>query len=342
MANPTIIVADDDEMVRDTLSRQLTAKGYEVRSAADGAEAWELFQQLPSEILITDLDMPRITGHQLIAKVKYISPMTIVIVLTGHGTLESAMQLIDIGCEEYLLKPFEDINEIDLVLKRSIERHRLFLQSIVCKRVNMAKSKMIHDLTYELVEPTHTLLKSIDILIDLIKEGDDKVMLSFGMTIRKNVTNLCAVVGKLAVVVPSHDIARLQGGAGDEAVHQPAINTVERVGPIVGAALVDEFGVVGGGDAGTAGRVGDADAGRDAFGAGIGAEVMIEAAILLHDEDEVLDLLEARRRGGRRGVLRGGAAYNRQCHQDQGQQGKAGADSWGALHDTPSKPRRRR
>src|ERR1035438_5532811 len=70
------------------------------------------------------------------------------------------------------------------------------------------------------------------------------------------------VVGKLAIVVPTHDVARLRGGTGDEAVHQPAVDTVQRVNPVVGSALVDDFGVVGGGDAGTAGRVGGADAGR--------------------------------------------------------------------------------
>jgi hypothetical protein len=64
---------------------------------------------------------------------------------------------------------------------------------------------------------------------------------------------------------------------------------------------------------------------------------MIEAAILLHDEHEVLDLLEARRSGGRRGVLRGGAAHNQQCQQDEGQQGKAGAKNWSAVH-TRTKP----
>jgi CheY-like chemotaxis protein len=66
MANPTIRVADDDEMVGEVLSRQLTAKGYAVRSAADGVEAWELFQRQACEILLTDLDMPRMTGQRLL------------------------------------------------------------------------------------------------------------------------------------------------------------------------------------------------------------------------------------------------------------------------------------
>lgn len=198
MAKPTIIVADDDEMVREVLSRQLMGKGYDVRSAADGVEAWELFQREPGEILITDLDMPRMTGRQLIEKVKGHSPATIVIVLTGHGSLDSARQIIDIGCDEYLLKPVEDINEIDLVLKRSFERRRMLMRSVVFKRINMAKSKMIHDLTDDLVEPTHGLLGSIDTLIHLIKEGNEAEALTVAGSIKKNVADLSMVVGKLA------------------------------------------------------------------------------------------------------------------------------------------------
>jgi Response regulator containing CheY-like receiver, AAA-type ATPase, and DNA-binding domains len=198
MAKSTIIVADDDEMVREVLARQLMAKGYDVRSAADGAEAWEMFQKQPGEILMTDLDMPRMTGQELIAKVKQHSPAAIVIVMTGHGTLDSARKIIQLGCDEYLLKPVEDIDEVDLVLKRSLERRRMLMQSIVSKRVNMAKSKMIHDLSDDLVGPTHGLLNSIDTLIGLIKDGDSAKTLAVAEGIKKNVADLSMVVGKLA------------------------------------------------------------------------------------------------------------------------------------------------
>ncbi len=198
MPNPTIIVTDDDEMVREILSRQLMARGYDVRSAADGQEAWELFQKQPSEVLVSDLDMPRMTGQELIEKVKQHSPATIVIVLTGHGTLDSARQVIQMGCEDYLLKPIEDFDQIELVLKRSLEQRRLLMQAIVCKRINMAKSRMIYDLTDDLVEPTHTLLNSIDVLIGLINEGDNTKTLALAEDIKRNVAVLSMVVGKLA------------------------------------------------------------------------------------------------------------------------------------------------
>ena len=140
------------------------------------------------------------------------------------------------------------------------------------------------------------------------------------------------VVGNLTRIVPSHHIPGLRGRAGDKTVHQSAVDAVERVCPIVTSALVDQAGIVGGRDARPAGRIGNANTGRQAFGAGIRPEVMIEAAILLHDEDEMLDLLEARRSGGRRRGLSGCAACDHERRQDHRQQGEAGAEKPIRLH----------
>ncbi len=197
MANPTMIVAEDDEIIREVLSCQLGEKGYDVRSAADGAKAWELFRQQACEILVTDLEMPRMNGQNLIAKVKEHSPATVVIVLTGHGSLESARNLIDMGCNEYILKPIKDINEFDVVIKRSLEHNRLIEQAIFFKRLNTVQSGLLHKLTYDLVEPTFTLLNSIDRLIGTIKEGDVGKSLTLAQDIKQKASDLTMVVGKL-------------------------------------------------------------------------------------------------------------------------------------------------
>jgi YesN/AraC family two-component response regulator len=197
MKKPTIIVVDDEEIMREVLFDQLTEKGYDVRSAANGAEAWELFQHQASEILMTDLEMPRMTGQELIEKVKMHSPTTVAIALTGYGTLESARKLIDLGCNEYLLKPIKDINELDIVLKRSLERNRLLMQESVYKRIDIAKSRLLHELTYNFVEPTYSLLNTIDILISRIKEGNVEKALPIAEEIKKNVDNLTKVMGRL-------------------------------------------------------------------------------------------------------------------------------------------------
>jgi DNA-binding NtrC family response regulator len=198
MAFSGIIVVDDDEMVREILSRQLKEQGYNVSVASDGQEAWDMVREKGCEVLITDLDMPRMTGQELITKVKDHSPATIVIVLTGNATLDSAREAIHSGCDEYLLKPLSDIKEITLVVKRCLDRHRLLMQAIVCKRINMAKSTLIHETTDELVGPAHNLLNAIDGLVLSIKEKNTEQILALADVVKNNIEDISCAVGKLA------------------------------------------------------------------------------------------------------------------------------------------------
>ena len=198
MASSGIIVVDDDEMVREVLSRQLAEQGYGVSVASDGREAWDMVREKGCEVLITDLDMPRMTGQELIEKVKDHSPATVVIVLTGHGSLDSAREAIHAGCDEYLLKPLQDIKEITLVVQRCLDRHRLLMQAIVCKRINMAKSALIHETTDELVGPAHNLLNAIDGLVTSIKEKNTEQIMALAEVVKSNIEDITYAVGKLA------------------------------------------------------------------------------------------------------------------------------------------------
>jgi DNA-binding NtrC family response regulator len=198
MASSGIIVVDDDEMVREVLSRQLAEQGYSVSVASDGQDAWNMIREKGCEVLITDLDMPRMTGQELIGKVKEHSPATIVIVLTGHGTLDTAREAIHEGCDEFLLKPLQDIKEITLVVKRCLDRHRLLMQAIVCKRINMAKSMLIHETTDELVGPAHNLLKVVDGLVQAIDEKNTELIRKLAREVKSDIEEITCSVGKLA------------------------------------------------------------------------------------------------------------------------------------------------
>lgn len=120
-----IIVADDEEMIRELLYRQLSKEGYDVTVASNGKEAWELFQKQGADVAVVDLDMPKMRGEKLVEKIKGISPSTVIIVLTGHGTLESAMKVMELGGDEYLLKPIMDINRVSFSIRHAVERQRL-------------------------------------------------------------------------------------------------------------------------------------------------------------------------------------------------------------------------
>jgi YesN/AraC family two-component response regulator len=120
------------------------------------------------------------------------------IVMTGHGTVDSARRVIQAGCDEYLLKPIENFDELELVVKRCIDRRRMLLQAIVYKRLSMAKSRMIHDVVDTLADPSHSLLTATDLLIDAIQEKNYEKSLALIEKVRMRVNDLIDIVGKFA------------------------------------------------------------------------------------------------------------------------------------------------
>ncbi|HTO21492.1 MAG TPA: response regulator, partial [Spirochaetia bacterium] len=101
----TILVADDEKNIREGLREALALDGYEVLTAADGQEALEAVTRGDVDLLITDLKMPRLSGEELLKSVTAQSPTLPVIILTGHGTIESAVQAMHDGAYDFLTKP---------------------------------------------------------------------------------------------------------------------------------------------------------------------------------------------------------------------------------------------
>ena len=124
MESAKMLVVDDDEAIRSLLGRLLDQLGYPVAFACDGQEAWELFQQQNFDVVISDLEMPRMSGQDLMEKVKDKSPDTPFIIITGHSTLESTRQAVRLGADEYLYKPFGDVDELGFIISKSFSYHK--------------------------------------------------------------------------------------------------------------------------------------------------------------------------------------------------------------------------
>jgi DNA-binding NtrC family response regulator len=116
-----ILVVDDDLTSRKGLQDLLTAWGYEVSAAADGREALERAAERSPSVVITDLVMPGLDGMGLLAALKRDHPATAVIILTGQGTIESAVQAMKDGAYDYLTKPV-DPTRLQLLLDKALER----------------------------------------------------------------------------------------------------------------------------------------------------------------------------------------------------------------------------
>jgi DNA-binding NtrC family response regulator len=119
-----ILVVDDEERIRTILGAILKDNGYQVETASDGLEAITKCKQFSPQLAIVDLKMPRMDGLETIQRIREIDSRIVSIILTAHGTIQSAVQAIKQGVYDYLTKPFDN-EQMLLVIARAIEYYRL-------------------------------------------------------------------------------------------------------------------------------------------------------------------------------------------------------------------------
>jgi DNA-binding NtrC family response regulator len=122
-----LLVADDEKNIREGLSAALEMEGYEVETAADGLEGWKRFQKGDVDLVITDLRMPSLSGEELLKKIEGESPGVPVIVLTGHGTVQNAVEAMRNGAWDFLTKPV-NLDHLFQLIKRALANRELVLK----------------------------------------------------------------------------------------------------------------------------------------------------------------------------------------------------------------------
>ncbi len=119
-----ILVIDDESIMRDAVRDAMRRAGHEVDAFADGAEAMEHAAGKKFHLVISDLKMPGMDGEAVLERVKQISPDLPVILITAHGTVESAVAVMKKGAYDYIQKPFE-LEELELLAARALEHRNL-------------------------------------------------------------------------------------------------------------------------------------------------------------------------------------------------------------------------
>ena len=118
---PKILVVDDDQNLRKTLSDILRVKGYEVSAAAEGAAALAEIEQKAFDAVLVDLKLPDMDGIEVMVRIKAASPLTEVIILTGYASMDTAIDAVKKGAFSYLMKPY-DMEELLLNIRHAIDR----------------------------------------------------------------------------------------------------------------------------------------------------------------------------------------------------------------------------
>ena len=122
-----ILIVDDEEMIRDLLSSALEQEEYTCHQASNVDEAFEILSKEPIDLVISDIMMPGRSGVELLRDLKKVSPEIAVLMITGLSDMNTAMECVHLGADDYVTKPF-GINRVVLTVKNLIERRCLALE----------------------------------------------------------------------------------------------------------------------------------------------------------------------------------------------------------------------
>ncbi|MFZ1527242.1 MAG: sigma-54 dependent transcriptional regulator [Ferruginibacter sp.] len=131
MAN--ILIIDDEKAIRKTLSEILSFEGYKIDEASDGEEGLRKFSEKTFDIVLCDIKMPRLDGIEFLEKAKHINPDTPIIMISGHGNIDTAVEAVKKGAFDYISKP-PDLNRLLITLRNATEKQDLVTQTKVLKR----------------------------------------------------------------------------------------------------------------------------------------------------------------------------------------------------------------
>src|SRR5206468_5334436 len=120
-----LLIVDDEQSIRRLCMTIGEALGFICMEAESGESALALLEEQPAHIILTDLVMPRMSGLEFLERVRQILPRAEIAVMTGHGSVETAVQAMKLGAYDYISKPFSPLEELRLFLRRMAEKIRL-------------------------------------------------------------------------------------------------------------------------------------------------------------------------------------------------------------------------
>lgn len=124
----SILIIDDEEPIRRLLQKELAAPGREIFTAASATEAMGLIHSRWFDVVVMDLRLPDSTDLNLLIKVRETSPSTEVIMITGHGDIDSAVEAMKLGACDFIPKPF-NLDRLDLIVEKAHQRARLYREN---------------------------------------------------------------------------------------------------------------------------------------------------------------------------------------------------------------------
>ncbi|MBS1751056.1 MAG: sigma-54-dependent Fis family transcriptional regulator [Bacteroidetes bacterium] len=164
----SILIIDDEKAIRKTLGEILSYEGYKIDEAGDGEEGLKRFKEKNYDVVLCDIKMPKIDGIEFLDKAGEINPDVPVIMISGHGTIETAVEAVKKGAYDYISKP-PDLNRLLITIRNAMDKTNLVTETKVLRRKVTKVEEMIGD---------SAPIEKIKDTIDKVAPTDARVMIT--------------------------------------------------------------------------------------------------------------------------------------------------------------------
>ncbi len=141
---PSILIIDDERAIRKTLTEILSYEGYKIDEASDGEEGLKKFSEKIYDVVLCDIKMPKMDGIEFLEKSKDVNPDVPVIMISGHGNVDTAVEAVKKGAFDYISKP-PDLNRLLITLRNALDKQSLVTETKVLKRKVGKTKEMVGD-----------------------------------------------------------------------------------------------------------------------------------------------------------------------------------------------------
>lgn len=139
---PDILIIDDEKAIRKTLSEILSFEGYKIDEASDGEEGLKRFRDKSYDVVLCDIKMPKIDGIEFLQKAGEVNADIPIIMISGHGNIETAVEAVKKGAYDYISKP-PDLNRLLITIRNAMDKSSLVTETKVLKRKASKVQEMI-------------------------------------------------------------------------------------------------------------------------------------------------------------------------------------------------------
>ncbi len=212
-----ILVVDDEKQIRDFLYEALTQLGgFYVELAENGEEALKKIEKENFDLVLTDMKMPKMDGLQLITEIAKFKPETLMVLLTGHGTIDSALEAMKRGASDYLSKPI-NLDEMMVRLRKVLEERQRFISlkdyaaeleraNQELRKIDEMKSEFVSVASHELRTPLAAIKNSVQLMLQGKTGEINENQAKFLSMADRNINRLTSILNSLL------DLSRIESG----------------------------------------------------------------------------------------------------------------------------------